>query len=125
MGGIANGILLGMANAGVITLGLVLPEGQRWFALGTVIFMIALVPSVLAGAVLGWIAEVLAESHLWIRLAWLIVPAIAVVAWLGVVFEMRGYIAVSSVPTVAACLLLERSTRRRPTPPLPVAAVRR
>jgi MFS family permease len=120
----SQGILLGIANVGVVALGMSVVEHHERFALATMIFMIGLVPGMTTGALLGWIAGTLADARVWLRLAWLIVPALLVVVALGELFDLREFIVVSCIPTTVGCLLLEKGTRRR-QPSVPAAHARR
>jgi hypothetical protein len=134
--GVANtkatgvGVLLGLANVAVIGLGLGLAvslEGAGGHPLGIAFFvcMIGIVPAVVLGALLGWLAEVTAPLPRWLRAFVLTLPALLLVVLLGAYFAMQQFILVACIPTVVAALVLERATRLVVTPPLPVARARR
>jgi hypothetical protein len=119
------GVLLAAANVVVIGLGLgfTAPAGHP---LGIAFFvcMIGIVPAVVLGALLGWLADVTAPLPVWLRTLVLALPAIALVVLLGAYFSMHDFIVVASIPTFVAVLLLERATRQVTPPPLPVAHAR-
>ena len=119
------GVLLAVANVVVIGLGLGFTE-PAGHPLGVAFFvcMIGIVPAVVLGALLGWLADVTAPLPVWLRTLVLTFPAIALVVLLGSYFSMHDFIVVASIPTVVAVLLLERATRHVTPPPLPVAHAR-
>jgi hypothetical protein len=84
-----------------------------------------IVPAIVLGALLGWLADVTATLPVWLRRFLLIVPAVLLVAVLGTEFGLQHMILVSCIPTAVATLLLERGTRNHVAPPVPVAHVRR
>ncbi len=106
----------------VIALGIAAMEG--WAEAGALVLMIGMIPGVLAGLVLGAVAGSMESSNVVARIAALTVPAIGVVIVLATEFGMEEMIAVASIPSVVAALVLERWTRKVEAPPVPVAQIR-
>jgi hypothetical protein len=121
--GPSDGMMLGIANAAVIAVGLSAVDPDFRLQMATVVFLFGSLPAILAGAALGRLADALAESRVWVRRLWLVVPAWLVVVVLGVVIGMVEVVFVACIPTTAAALLLEKRTRARSD--APVAIVRR
>lgn len=120
--GTALGILLGLLNCAVIGIGMAARGGEAGIAVW--VFMFGLVPAVILGAILGWIADVMKPLAIWVRRVVLIVPALLLVIGLGDFFALHEFIVVSCIPTLVATLLLERGTRLVVAPPVPLAHAR-
>jgi hypothetical protein len=116
------GILLAMLNTAVIGVGMAINGGELGIAVW--VFMFGLVPAVILGALLGWLAEVMQPLSIWVRRVVLIVPAVLLVVGLGDFFALRDFIVVSCIPTAVATLMLERGTRLVVVPPVPLAHAR-
>ena len=121
--GPSDGMVLGVANAAVIAVGMSALDPHYRLQMATVVFLFGSLPAILTGAALGRLADYLAHAPIWMRRLWLIVPAWGVVTVLGVGVGMAELIAVACIPTTAAALLLEKRTRARSV--APVAVVRR
>jgi len=118
------GIMLGLLNVFVIAIGLAGVGDEVGIAMLVVMF--GIVPAIVIGALLGWLAEVMKPLPTWMRRFVLIMPAVALVVILGAEFSMQDFIVVSCIPTAVATLVLERATRLVLPPPVPPAhAVRR
>jgi hypothetical protein len=117
---VSNGALLGAGNALFIAIAM---SCYLRYAAGTAIFIffIGIAPGLFTGMVLGAIAGVTAKHDVWLRRAMIGIPALAVVAALGVLFDVRTLILPSAIPTIVCVLVLERSTRY--VAPVPVATV--
>ena len=121
MTGVPLGIALGALN--VIVIGIAMAFAAREADIAIWVAMFGIVPGLIAGALVGWLADLMKPLPSWARTIMLIVPAVLVVIFLGMTFAMPTFIAVSCIPTVVAALLLERGTRRAITPRVPVARV--
>jgi hypothetical protein len=117
------GIALGALNVIVIAVGLAVAADESGIALWVIAF--GIVPGVVLGALLGWIADVMKPLPIWVRRLVLLVPAVALVAALAAEFALQQFILLASIPTAVATLLLERSTRPSEPPPVPLAQARR
>lgn len=116
------GITLGISNVFVIALGIGAMLGRH--DMGGValwIVMVGIIPAMIAGAFLGWLAGGMSSHPRWLRLLVLTVPAVLVVFSLAAEFGMLEFALVSCIPTLVATLLLERGTRENRSPPLPIA----
>lgn len=122
MKSLGKGLVLAAANVVVIALGIAMMERSAEAA--GFVMMFGMIPGVLAGLVLGAVAGHMENSNVVARLAALIVPAICVVILLATQFGMEELIAVASIPSVVAALVLERWTRKVELPPVPVAHIR-
>ena len=123
--GVALGLLLGLGNALVIAIGLSAIEPHDRAQMAMVVFMIGAVPALIVGVLLGWLAQATAHHRVWFRRLVLVVPAVLVVFTLGAMFSLQSAVLVSCIPTTAAAFWLERATRARVVPPVPVVAVHR
>jgi hypothetical protein len=123
--GLSLGVLLGVLNVLVIGVGMSFAHGR--FDPNVMVWVVAfgIVPGVVLGALLGWLADVMKALPIWLRRFVLVVPAVLLVVALAAEFSMQGFIYVSCIPTAVAVLLLERGTRKVVTPPVPVAHARR
>lgn len=123
--GLSHGVLLGVLNVVVIGVGMAFAHGR--FDPNVMVWVIAfgMVPGVVLGALLGWLADVMRALPIWLRRCVLVVPAVLLVVALAVEFSMESFIYVSCIPTAVAVLLLERSTRKVVVPAVPVAQARR
>lgn len=119
MQGFWKGTLLGLVNVVVIALGIGVRVGES--AIVTLVVAFGVIPGVVAGGGLGILAGRLRRFSPLLRFALLAVPAIGVVFVLAYEFELRDLAAISCIPTLVAAAILERWTRPRPAPPLPVA----
>src|SRR5690349_21503693 len=117
------GILLGALNVLVIAIGLAGAGDEPGIAMWVVAF--GIVPGILLGALLGWLAEVMQPLPIWVRRFVLLVPAVALVAVLAGEFSLQHFILLASIPTAVAALVLERGTRPSSPPPVPLAHARR
>jgi len=124
---VSLGIMLGVANALVIAIGIAVMKHQddavtrwrdgasTWYGGGLSIvgsvFMIGFIPAVFTGAALGRLAHRARAWRPWLRGVVLVVPALLVVVGLADMFRMQEYIVVASIPTLAAAAWLERRTR--------------
>ena len=122
MKSLGKGFVLAVANVVVIAIGIAVMERSAEGA--GLVMMFGMIPGVLAGLVLGCVAGHMENSNVVARLAALIVPAICVVILLAAQFGMEELIAVASIPSVVAALVLERWTRKVELPPVPVAHIR-
>jgi hypothetical protein len=121
MTGVPLGIALGALNVIVIGIAMAFAADEADVAIWVAMF--GIVPGLIAGALVGWLADLMKPLPSWVRTIMLIVPAVLVVIFLGMTFAMPHFIAVSCIPTAVAALLLERGTRRAITPRVPVARV--
>lgn len=117
-----KGFVLGAANVILIAIGIGVMERSGEAAI--MVSMFGMIPGVLAGLVLGFVASQMESYGVVARVAALVVPAICVVIMLASEFGMDELIPVASIPTVVAALLLERWTRKVVPPPVPVAQIR-
>ena len=119
------GIALGALNVLFIAIGMALMEGNAHPGVVVLVVMFGMVPGVLLGAGLGWIAGLMKASPIWLRRFVLLVPAILLVAMLGSEFDLEHFIAMSCIPSVVGVLILERNTRLVAPPIVPPAQVHR
>jgi hypothetical protein len=117
---VSNGALLGSANALFIALAMGFYTRQA-AGMAAFVFFIGMVPGLFTGMVLGAIAGLTAERNVWFRRALIGIPALALVAALGVLFHVPALILPSAVPTIVCALILERSTRY--VAPVPAATI--
>ncbi len=119
------GVVLGFANAFAITIAVLVTAGALdalWVGI-----MIG-IPAMIAGVVVGALADGLRRTSPWIR-----VPILIVLAWvIGVLLaalatQLGVFVsaAVPCLPASIAALLLERGTRAEPAAGLPEARVRK
>jgi hypothetical protein len=131
---VALGLLLALANLLVVSIGMhggayELPEHAQFHDPdmcthvhgiapgGAAVFAVGLVPALLTGALLGRIAHSCRAWPRWARWLLLTPPPLAVVAALGAATGLYNYVALASVPTLAATLWLEAATRDATTLP--------
>jgi hypothetical protein len=83
--------------------------------------LLGLVPGILAGTIIGWLAGQTArwQRHGW-RFVVFVVPAVVVTAVLGVAFDATALILPACIPTAVAAALLARHTQAT-TATLPIA----
>jgi hypothetical protein len=108
------GVMLGFANVMFVAFAMGIADASLeggWVA------TIGVMPGVLTGAILGVVASVTARAPRGIRLCVLALPALGVVWMLGIAFELERYVLLACIPTLVACILLERATRHGPTLP--------
>ena len=86
--------------------------------------MFTIIPAVFCGAILGLLAEAFATRHVVIRFGVFAALAIALLACLATTFHLGEFVPYAAVPTFLAVVALERMTRRRAEPPIPIAMVR-
>ena len=118
---IVLGAWLGFLNTLVIAIGMPAHERHDRVVAVMLISIIACLPAVLTGAVLGVIAGELAAAPVWLRRALIVPPAVGLVGGLGLLFGMTTFVPVACIPTLACCLYLERRTRADAA--VPVVAV--
>ncbi len=119
------GVALAVANVFVIAIGMAATFGPAdVVGVATTVSLIGMIPGVLTGALLGWVAGELRAQARWLRLAVLLSPALLVVCALAGMFGLVEFAAVSFIPTIVATLLLERFTRARVEPAVPLARAR-
>lgn len=102
------GAVLGILDTLVVAIGI-----ATWKHTGLFPSVVALglMPALVVGIALGYLAaESTARSIAW-RCAALVVPAVAGVALLGVAFGLETIVPLAAVPTVIGSLVLERATR--------------
>jgi hypothetical protein len=116
-----KGTFLGLLNVVVIAMGLAINENNAGVLPLVMIF--GAVPGMFLGLILGLFAGAFPKLAVAARLALLILPALGLVYMLADEFAMSDYILVAMIPTFVASSILERWTRWRETPPLPVAQV--
>lgn len=135
----AKGIVLAAANTFVIALVLVISKGMitspdegvssfdgplvmtgRCALVFCGFVGLAIIPAMLAGAVVGHVAERL-DTNAWVRLVVLAWTAVSIVAVFGMLGNVRSLIVPASLPTLAGVAILEGWTRR--SPPIPPARV--
>jgi hypothetical protein len=118
---VMRGIVLGAANVLVIAIGMgVMAHDSEVTSL---VATLGAMPGMIAGAVLGWLAQCVATRPPRLRVALLAVPAVGVVVALADTFGMDASVPVACIPTLVAVLILERWTRRVTPAPVPVATV--
>ena len=133
---VLGGMLLGLCNAFVIGAGIGGASGKGYLEIASIALLVMLfgsMPAFVTGALLGWLADVMRAQPVWLRRFVLIVPAVLIVILFGAELDSqisrRGpsqHVALAScIPTVVACFILERATRRRSTPCVPPAYVQR
>ncbi|MEP6864887.1 MAG: hypothetical protein ABJE66_29985 [Deltaproteobacteria bacterium] len=120
---ISLGALLGFVNTLLIAIGMSAEDSHDRIGAVLLITMIACLPAVLTGAILGAIASALATSSIWLRRALVVPPALGLVGGLGLMFGLTSFVPIACIPTLACGLYLERRTRREAT--LPLVVVRR
>jgi hypothetical protein len=118
---ISLGALLGFINTVVIAIGMSAEDSHDRIGAVLLITMIACLPAVLTGAVLGAIASGLVTQSIWVRRALLIPPALGLVGGLGLMFGLSGFVPIACIPTLACGLYLERHTRGEAPVPMVVA----
>ncbi|HSD86345.1 MAG TPA: hypothetical protein VLB44_02485 [Kofleriaceae bacterium] len=124
---VGTGILLGVLNVLVISLGMSVavrePHTPLNVGVGMFVFLFGIMPGVIAGAVLGLVAELLTKRPRWLRLVVLVLPAVGIVALVAYPFNLQTYVPVASIPTLVATLILERATRHQEPQVVPAARV--
>jgi hypothetical protein len=119
--GAFKGLLLGALNVLVIAIGL---AGIEHASIASLVIVIGGGPGLVAGFVLGLIAQAIDHVRVPIRIAVLALPAVGLVFLLARIWGMDGAAPISCIPTLVATLILERWTRKRPAPPpVPIARV--
>jgi hypothetical protein len=116
-----KGTILGLLNVIVIAAGLTISEHNA--GVFPLVMMFGAVPGTVLGLVLGLFAGSFAKLPIWVRLAIMLGPSLGLVYMLADEFAMRDYIWLAMIPTAVAGSMLERWTRWRETPPLPIAHV--
>lgn len=105
------GILLGVAN--------VFANGALFMAFGGypddagLLIAYGLLPGVVAGLVIGFLAGATSRSTRIERFVVVVVPAVFVVVVLGALFGLVAFVPFAMMPTVLACMILESRTRSR------------
>ena len=122
MNGIWKGTVLGALNVFVIAVGMAAYEGGP--AMVFLVTVFGILPGIIAGAILGGVAQLMDRSPRVLRVAVLTLPAIAVVYALARQFSLQELAYVCSMPTVVVAVLLERWTYKpADPPPVPEARV--
>ncbi len=116
-----KGTFLGLLNVVVIAVGLSISEQNAGVL--PLVLVFGAIPGMFLGLILGLFAGAFPRIAVAARLALLIVPSLGLVYMLADEFAMADYILVAMIPTTVASSILERWTRWRETPPLPVAHV--
>lgn len=116
------GVVLGALDVFVIATGMA--DVCHAPSIAVLVIVFGLVPGIVLGGLLGWLAEVMAPLPVWLRRCVLIVPPLLLVVLLGGELGKEQFIALASIPTLVAALLLEGATRLSVAPPLPVARAR-
>jgi ABC-type dipeptide/oligopeptide/nickel transport system permease subunit len=116
-----KGFVLGAANVLLIAIGIAMMERSGEAVI--LVTMFGMIPGVIAGTVLGVIAQHMPSHNVGARIAALTLPSVLLVIVLGTVFGMEELIPVASIPSVVAALVLERWTRVVEPPPVPVAQI--
>jgi len=119
---VGKGLLLGAANVLVIAIGIGAMSHDA--GVTALVVMFGGIPGVLAGGVIGYLAGLFAGLPPAVRIAIIGAPAMGVVFLLAEAFWISDPALVACIPTAVATLVLERWTRRRVVPPVPVAIVR-
>ena len=120
----AKGLALGAANVVAIAI-IISVVVDSAYAIPYVV-MFGGIPGLVAGAALGLLAGIIKAYPRTLRAVVIAVPAIGVVVGLGALFGCAELVPATSVPTILAALVLERSTRLvAPPPPIPVASLQR
>ena len=119
---ITSGLLLGLANMIVIAIGFAIGIPSR--DLGGAIVMFGFFPAMMIGGLCGGIALLTDRAPAWVRMVLMLpVPlGFVYVGARGLQLGSTGYGAL--IPTFIAVLLLERWSRWREVPVLPIATVR-
>ena len=113
-----------MANSAVIAIGMSgLDDGHDRVSIGLIVLAVGLVVGLPVGIYVGALAARGASKPAWARVIVLAVPPILLVALLAATFGMLDYFVVACIPTLVAVVILERSTRKRAAPPVPVARI--
>ena len=108
---IVLGAWLAFVNTLVIAIGMSASDHHDRLGAVMLISIIACLPALLTGAVLGVIAGELAYSPVWLRRLLIIPPALGLVGGLALLFSLTAFVPVACIPTLACCLYLERRTR--------------
>ncbi|GEM_PF-6829749 len=116
-----KGTFLGLLNVVVIATGLSLSESNAGVL--PLVMVFGAIPGMFLGLMLGLFAGAFPKLAIALRLALLILPSLGLVYMLADEFAMKDYVAVAMIPTAVAGSILERWTRWREAPPLPVAHV--
>lgn len=121
LNGIWKGVLVALVNVVAIGFGLAISESDQ--AIVPLVMVFGTIPAVFLGGVLGLLGGATERLSMWLRLALLLGPALSLVYILGDEFSMREYIPHAMIMSGVAVSVLERWTRWREVPPLPVAHV--
>lgn len=116
-----KGTFLGLVNVAIISMGLAISENNAGVLMLVMIF--GAIPGMFLGLLLGLFAGGFPKLAVPARLATLILPSLGLVYLLADEFAMRDYVLVAMIPTAVATSILERWTRWREAPPLPIAQV--
>jgi hypothetical protein len=116
-----KGVFLGVLNVVVIGAGLSISEHEA--GVMPLVLVFGAVPGMFLGLILGLFAGAYAKAPVLVRLAMLLGPSLGLVYVLADQFVMRNYILLAMIPTAVAGSILERWTRWREAPPLPIAHV--
>lgn len=117
------GIALGALDVLVIAIGMAVFGGAAEIAMWVAMF--GIVPGLVLGGLLGWLAAAIKAWPIWFRRFALWLPAMFLVMFLGAEFGLEKFILSSLVPTAVATLILEGRTRLVEQPVVPRAQARR
>ena len=109
---VALGSLLGIANVLVIALGIAVKEHAGFEGFASMAIIGAL-PALIAGVLIGAIAAATPRWSIAMRRLVLITPALLIVIGIGTAVGFDMYVELAFLPTIAAALWLERSSRMR------------
>ncbi len=117
---IALGLFLGFANVVVIGWGLDFMSSDPYHTFD-VAFGYGLVPGLVTGGGLGWMAGRTSVLDGRLRLLIVTPPALIVVWWLASTFKLEAFAPFASVTTLVGCVILERRTRKKVESMIPEA----
>jgi hypothetical protein len=122
---VGSGLMLGLLNVLVISIGLGVSTGASEAAqVAMLVFIFGVIPGITLGGLLGLIAQAIRGWPSWLRMALLSLPAVGLVALLASPFGLMQYVVAACIPTLVATLILEKYTRFREDPAVPVAVAR-
>jgi NhaP-type Na+/H+ or K+/H+ antiporter len=110
VGAAGFGAMLGFCNTLFVATGV----GIAWhggFALALIVFLFGIMPGLITGAVLGWLAARTAERDVWWRRLVLAGSAVAVLLGLAAFFGVTSVFVMAIIPTVVSAFILERNSR--------------
>lgn len=113
MQGALKGMTVAFANTVVVALMIASQQYHPNIDVAITVVVLGFIPAVLAGAFVGYLAAALVRVH-----RGLLVVAMCGFAWLCIIelaeeYSASEYVDLACLPTVFACVLLERWTRLR------------